>query len=94
MPHFYVDVGKYFELKRAMLAEHASQREWLRAHHGIDEYLDMMERMTRAHGEHAGVEFAEGLRQYKGHPYPESPLLEQWLGETIQRSAVSREADG
>jgi hypothetical protein len=47
---------------------------------GIDDYLEMMERWTRANGKHAGVELAEAFRCYKGHPYPESPLLEQLAG--------------
>ncbi len=37
---FHVDVTPVFEIKRAMLACHASQRNWLLTHHGIDEYLD------------------------------------------------------
>jgi len=82
-PDFYVDVERFFETKRAMLAEHKSQREWLRQHHGMDDYLDMMERFTRRSGEFAGVKFAEGFRQYKGHPYPESPLLQELLGASL-----------
>jgi LmbE family N-acetylglucosaminyl deacetylase len=82
-PDFYVDVTPYFATKRAMLAEHKSQREWLREHHGIDDYLDMMERWTRANGTESGVELAEGFRHYKGHPYPESPLLEELLGKAV-----------
>ena len=83
VPDFYVNVEQLFDTKKAMLAEHKSQREWLRAHHGIDEYLEMMERWTRANGKRAGVELAEGFRRYKGHPYPESPLLEQLLGAAV-----------
>jgi LmbE family N-acetylglucosaminyl deacetylase len=82
---FAVNVGGVFQKKKAMLAEHRSQREWLRAHHGIDEYLDMMERWTRANGRRAGIELAEGFRHYKGHPYPESPLLQELLGQTVVR---------
>ena len=80
VPDFYVDVGRFFETKKCMLAEHKSQRDWLRQHHGMDDYLEMMERFTRQNGAFAGVEFAEGFRQYKGHPYPESPLLQELLG--------------
>jgi N-acetylglucosamine malate deacetylase 1 len=76
---FYVDIGTTFEIKRAMLAEHASQREWLRQQHGMDDYLLTMERWTRELGRRAGVVFAEGFRHYKGHPYPEFPLLEELL---------------
>ena len=37
---FFVDVTRVFETKQAMLACHASQRNWLLKQHGIDEYLD------------------------------------------------------
>jgi LmbE family N-acetylglucosaminyl deacetylase len=74
-----VDVTATFETKRAMLACHDSQREWLRAYHGMDNYLDTMEQWTRARGQLLGVPYAEGFRQYKGHPYPATPLLQQLL---------------
>jgi len=74
---FYVDVSSVFEKKKQMLARHRSQREWLRKHHEIDDYLEMMERWTREIGSRAGLELAEGFRQYKGHPYPQSTLLEE-----------------
>jgi hypothetical protein len=75
------------ETKTAMLAEHASQREWLLRHHGIDNYLETMKAWTRENGRRAGLEYAEGFRRYKGHPYPESPLLEELLGATVVRRA-------
>ena len=87
MADFYVDIGRQFETKRTMLAEHASQREWLLAQHGIDDYLLTMERWTREAGRRAGVVFAEGFRHYKGHPYPPAPLLEHLLGHAIRPSA-------
>jgi LmbE family N-acetylglucosaminyl deacetylase len=78
---FYIDIGATFAVKRAMLAEHHSQRSWLSKHHGIDDYLDQMERWTRENGRCAGVEFAEAFRQYRGHAYPESPLLQDLLAK-------------
>ena len=78
-PDFVVDVGTVFERKRAMLAEHASQREWLRRHHGVDEYLLEMERWTQERGALAGVAYGEGFRQYRGHAYPQTPLLQNLL---------------
>jgi N-acetylglucosamine malate deacetylase 1 len=83
---FYVDVTATFATKRAMLAEHRSQREWLQKHHDVDDYLDQMERWTREQGSRAGVAFAEGFRRYRGHPYPETPLLEELLGAVIHRA--------
>jgi len=83
LPDFHVDIRAHFATKQAMLAEHASQRAWLLRQHGIDDYLLMMERWTRENGQRAGVEFAEGFRRYKGHPYPQSPLLEDLLGDLV-----------
>lgn len=83
VPDFLVEVSATFETKKAMLAEHASQRNWLLRHHGVDDYLLQMERWTRANGARAGVAMAEGFRHYKGHPYPESPLLESLLGDRV-----------
>src|SRR5947207_15638792 len=79
-PDFIVDVAETFARKRAMLAEHASQRIWLRQHHGIDDYLEEMERRTRERGELAGVQYGEGFRAYHGHAYMQSTLLEELMG--------------
>ena len=82
-PDFVVDIGAAFARKRDMLAEHASQRVWLRQHHGVDSYLDEMEKWTRARGALAGREFGEGFRKYRGHAYPQSGLLEELLGSPV-----------
>ncbi len=82
-PDFFVDVTAQMEIKTAMLAEHASQRSWLLKHHGIDDYLETMQAWTHANGQRAGVEYAEGWRKYKGHPYPQTPLLEELLGAGV-----------
>jgi LmbE family N-acetylglucosaminyl deacetylase len=81
-PDFIVDVTTIIARKRAMLAEHASQRIWLAQHHGSDNYLDEMDRWTRERGALAGVPYGEGFRQYRGHPYPQTPLLQELLGPT------------
>ena len=80
---FYVNIESTFETKRAMLAEHRSQREWLLRHHGMDDYMISMENWTRERGRLAGVTYAEGFRLYKGHPYPQSPRLEELLGPDV-----------
>jgi LmbE family N-acetylglucosaminyl deacetylase len=79
-PDFVVDISPAFARKRAMLAEHASQRIWLQQHHGMDNYLDEMERWTRERGQLVGLPYGEGFRRYRGHAYPQSRLLEEWLG--------------
>ena len=77
---FFVDVKSTFAVKREMLAKHASQRAWLKRQHGIDDYIETMENWTRERGLIAGIEYAEGFRRYPGHPYPQTPLLEELLG--------------
>ena len=84
-PDFVVDIGASFGRKRQMLAEHASQREWLRQHHGTDDYLEEMERWTRARGALVGRDFGEGFRRYRGHAYPRTELLEELLGAAVLR---------
>ena len=79
-PDFVVDVAAEFVMKRDLLACHESQRNWLRSHHGMDNYLTTMEAWTRQRGASAGYELGEGFRQYLGHPYPRTPALQELLG--------------
>jgi N-acetylglucosamine malate deacetylase 1 len=80
---FTVDVSLSFETKKSMLAKHESQRSWLRRQHNIDDYLAKMEEWTRACGARAGVSFGEGFRQYRAHPYPQRPLLQEALATYV-----------
>jgi LmbE family N-acetylglucosaminyl deacetylase len=86
---FYVDVTSVFPTKRAMLACHASQRNWLLKHHGIDEYLDSQASWARSRGAEVGVEYAEGFRQYRGHAYPQDNYLLQLLGQDGRGGTLS-----
>jgi LmbE family N-acetylglucosaminyl deacetylase len=70
MPEFVVNIAAVIDQKRAMLACHVSQREWLRRQHGIDEYLNSMERWSQTRGADAGFAYGEGFTQHRGHPYP------------------------
>jgi LmbE family N-acetylglucosaminyl deacetylase len=79
-PAFCIDVSSVIDVKSQMLAAHASQREWLRKHHGMDQYLQAMREWCAARGRQAGVAFAEGFRQHLGHSYPQDNLLAQLLG--------------
>ena len=67
-------------LKEQMLASHASQRDWLLKHHGIDHYLLAMRDWGAQRGRGCGVAFAEGFRQHLGHSYPQDNLLGRLLG--------------
>lgn len=82
-PQFYIDIGKQLPGKRAMLAHHVSQREWLQAHHGVDEYLDRMTAWAGNYGRECGVEYAEGFRQHLGHAYPHEPVLQDALKNSL-----------
>ncbi len=83
-PDFFIDVGTAMEVKRRMLAAHASQREWLRRQHGMDDYMLTMEEWTRNRGRLCGAEWAEGFRQYRGHAYPRTPLLQELLAPYLR----------
>ncbi|MBM3785437.1 MAG: PIG-L family deacetylase [Acidobacteria bacterium] len=84
-PHFGVNVEAKLDIKREMLAAHASQRNWLLRQHGMDDYLRTMEEWTRKRGATYGVPLAECFRQYTYHPYPDSPLLQELLGAALLR---------
>ena len=83
-PEFYVEIGPVLERKRTLLSHHRSQREWLRAHHGVDEYLQRMTEWAIRYGQECGAEAAEGLRQHKGHGYPRQPILQELLASTLR----------
>lgn len=91
VPHFVVDITTVLDKKRDMLAAHESQRLWLKEHHGMDNYLETMEEWSAQVGKYVGFKFGEGFRQYKMHPYPVTPLLEELLGSELVRK-VKREA--
>src|SRR5579884_2992173 len=82
-PDFFVDIRSTFAVKKQMLEKHESQREWLKYQHGIDDFVETMERWTRERGSIPGIEYAEGFRRYPGHPYPQTPLLENMLAGKI-----------
>jgi len=88
-PEFYVDVSDEVDFKSEMLAQHASQREWLLAHHGMDDYLIAMKSWAAARGAEATaagkqkVTYAESFRQHQGHAYPHNNVLQELLSERV-----------
>ena len=79
-PTTVIDVSDQLEAKAAMLACHASQREWLLAHHGIDDYIESMRRRVGKRGAQYGVAAAEVFVQHRGHAYPADDLLAAMFG--------------
>jgi LmbE family N-acetylglucosaminyl deacetylase len=79
-PRFYIDISSVIEIKCQMLAAHASQRNWLIKHHGMDNYIQSMKDWSAHRGRERGVAYAEGFRQHLGHSYPQDNLLGRVLG--------------
>jgi len=84
-PMFAVDVSAAMETKTALLACHASQREWLRKHHGIDAYIETMKQWSAARGARIGTAYAEGFRQHLGHSFPRDNVLAALLGDKVRK---------
>ena len=87
-PQFYVDITEVEERKKELLACHESQRIWLRAHHGMDEYLESVGRWNAALAERASVRdrkviSAEGFRQHLGHAYPHENVVRTLLADHV-----------
>ncbi len=63
-PDLFVDISAGLDRKRAMLACHRSQKEWLDGSQGMDSYLVAMEDFSRQVGRMSGrFEYAEGWRR-------------------------------
>ena len=76
-PTTYVDISQQINRKIEMLVCHASQREWLRAHHGMDEYVETLKRFGSERGKQIGVQYAEAFVLHRGHAFPHDDLLTQ-----------------
>jgi LmbE family N-acetylglucosaminyl deacetylase len=88
-PQFYVDITGWIEQKLEMLACHQSQRNWLRAHHGMDEYIESVRRFNTSLGQRASIvsqrpiTFAEAFRQHCGHAYLNDNVIKTFLRESV-----------
>ena len=74
-PGFRIDISKVIDFKADMLAAHASQRDWLMKHHGMDHFVHSMRELGAMRGSPVGVPFAEGFRQHLGHSYPQDNII-------------------
>ena len=83
IPGFYVDITNEIGIKEEMLACHASQREWLRKHHKMDQYLIGMKQFAGKRGAEISVQYAEGFRQHLGHGYPQDNILKEVIGDLV-----------
>ena len=76
----FIDVSGVIDRKAGALACHASQREWLRAHHGMDSYIESMKQWAAKRGAECGTAYAEGFFLHQGHPHPQDDILCAILG--------------
>lgn len=83
-PNMIVDMTGKMTLKEQMLVCHESQRDWLREHHGMDEYVVAMKAFAAKRGSEAGVSYGEGLRQHVGHAFPQDDLVGKELKEYVK----------
>ena len=90
VPSIVVDITSVIDKKEKMLCCHASQREWLQSHHGMDEYVMSMKRFSAQRGQQISVGYAEGFRQHLGHGYPQDNVLLAVLGEFV--NVIKKEA--
>jgi LmbE family N-acetylglucosaminyl deacetylase len=90
----FVDIGDVLPLKRAMLAMHRSQKEWLDASQGLDSYLTTMEEMAREVGRQSGAfAYAEGWTRHMHVGYcaaDADPLIRALARHTLDSQAFEK----
>jgi LmbE family N-acetylglucosaminyl deacetylase len=88
-PELYVDTSTVHRIKRAALACHASQKEWLDRTQGQESYLVTMDEFSIALGRESGAfEHAEGWTRHLHYGFgaaKDDPLSEV-LGNGVRRS--------
>jgi len=92
-PDFCVDITDVMERKAAMLAFHASQKDWLDRTQGFGSYIETMRSLSRQVGELTGrFHYAEGWRRHShlGFSREEIDPLPELLGADL----VYRADDG
>lgn len=80
----HIDVGTVLDRRQQALARHESQRAWLRAHHGVDEFLAQDAAHAARIGARCGVAFAEGFRQHLAPPFPADDRLAAELAPFVR----------
>jgi len=88
--HFLVTLSEEeMRVKKEGLGMHTSQKEWLRRHYGIDEYIYMMEGWAKLWIPHYRLEnetvykYAEAFCQDLSSGFPRQDILRKILGERL-----------
>jgi hypothetical protein len=88
-PELYVDTSTVQSIKRAALAAHASQKEWLDKTQGQESYIKTMEDFSARLGQEAGgIAHAEGWTRHLHYGFgakSDDPLTEV-LGVNVRRA--------
>ncbi len=82
-PRMVVDITDVYETKEKMLTCHESQRNWLLQHHGVDEFVESMKKISAHRGALIDAPYGEGFRQHLGEPYPQDNILKTELGDLL-----------
>jgi LmbE family N-acetylglucosaminyl deacetylase len=85
-PELFVDVSDLIDDKCALLACHASQKQWLDESQGMDSYLESMKDLLREVGRMSGrFAYAEGWRRHShwGFCGPDDDPLAEVLGDHV-----------
>lgn len=88
-PELFVDTGVVHGAKRAALACHRSQKEWLDVSQGLDSYLRTLDRFSLALGRMSGrFRNAEGWRRHShlGFCAEDDDPLAEALGRRVRRN--------
>jgi LmbE family N-acetylglucosaminyl deacetylase len=91
-PTTLVDISGVMDVKERMLCCHESQRNWLRVHHGMDEYVLAMKSFAGQRGVLMGREAAEGFRQHLGHCFPQDNVLAHSLANLAYDKRIDSHA--
>ncbi len=86
-PDFYVDISGKIDIKRDMLAQHRSQKDWLDSSQGYDSYLNTMCDQCREIGKQSGkFEYAEGWIRHLhlGFCGPDDDPLSKTLADKVE----------
>lgn len=76
-----VDISGVMDVKEKMLACHASQRDWLKHHHHMDQYIIAMQESAAKQGAAIGRPAAESYVQHRGSEYPSDDIMAEILGD-------------
>ncbi|TFF89066.1 MAG: PIG-L family deacetylase [Promethearchaeota archaeon] len=83
MPSMVINIDSTIQIKEKMLCCHASQRNWLKKHHAVDDYVIKMKQFAQLRGESINCQYGEGFRMHLGHGAPQKNILKTELKDLV-----------